>query len=279
MKNIVTLLLVFLLCSTVMAIDYNVPWADSIPIIDGNLVAGEWDDAFTVVLDTNIVSNGGTVRDFFPDDLADLSATIYVKWDADNLYLAARVYDQSLNWLQDAPGPFNDQDTLQVCFNLLNDPNAQIFEDAAIYDIVPQTADSAGPALYKHDGSLYSLPNASLDGQELADGYIVELSIPWSDFGGYDAVVGDKHGIGFILVDYDNGYETTMFDYQGSITDIAGWNALLLVSENGCGSWGIPYGDINFDCRVNFEDFSLMAADWLNCTDPTDDSCSDARVL
>jgi hypothetical protein len=37
-----------------------------------------------------------------------------------------------------------------------------------------------------------------------------------------------------------------------------------------CGDLEHPYprSDVNKDCRVNFTDFALMAAEWLNCTSP-----------
>ena len=31
---------------------------------------------------------------------------------------------------------------------------------------------------------------------------------------------------------------------------------------------GYPVGDLNFDCRVNFVDFSILAIHWLECTLP-----------
>jgi len=32
-------------------------------------------------------------------------------------------------------------------------------------------------------------------------------------------------------------------------------------------------GDINADCRVNLEDFALLAADWMRCNNPADSNC------
>ena len=32
-------------------------------------------------------------------------------------------------------------------------------------------------------------------------------------------------------------------------------------------------GDINRDCRVNLEDFAIMAAQWARCNDPSDFTC------
>jgi len=37
---------------------------------------------------------------------------------------------------------------------------------------------------------------------------------------------------------------------------------------NDCGFWGIKQGDKNGDCYVDFDDFAIVSADWMDCTHP-----------
>ncbi|MFI4911859.1 MAG: sugar-binding protein [Sedimentisphaeraceae bacterium JB056] len=272
---------VLVLASLCLGVNYNIPIATDAPTIDGD-ISSQWADAysFSIVYPDIITSpNEGSLRDFVPDNAADFSADIYMKWDFSNLYLGARVYDQSLSFLQYYPGPFNSQDVFQMCFNLLNNPDAVSQANAPIYDFAVSDANDNGPFIYKHEGELYSLPNAAIGGAILADGYTLEIAIPWSDFDGYQVSPGDVHGIGFIVVDYDSdNYETTMFDYGlngvTGIGTVSGWNTITLLGVDDCGLWGIAPGDVNKDCNVGLDDFALVAVDWANCTDPVDANCS-----
>jgi hypothetical protein len=267
--------------SILYGVNYTAPITSDVPVIDGD-ISSQWSDAmsFTMAYPDIISSpNEGSVREYVPDNAADLSAVVYLKWDNQNLYVAARVYDQSLSFLQFYPGPYNSQDIFQMCFNLLNNPAAVSLQNAPIYDFAISDANDTGPYIYKHEGSLYSLPNAVIGGVILADGYTLEVKIPWSDFDGYQPTPGDIHGIGFITVDYDqNFYDTTMFDYGKNgttgINIVSGWNTLTLVGDNNCGLWGIAAGDVNKDCRVDLSDYAMVATDWADCTDPANTSCA-----
>lgn len=44
----------------------------------------------------------------------------------------------------------------------------------------------------------------------------------------------------------------------------------VLSPDPRCGDLDHPYplGDVNQDCKVNLEDFALMAANWLTCNSP-----------
>jgi len=50
---------------------------------------------------------------------------------------------------------------------------------------------------------------------------------------------------------------------------------LINPEPNECGDPGTWYvsGDINKDCKVDWQDFSDLAATWLVCTDPNQDNC------
>jgi hypothetical protein len=43
-----------------------------------------------------------------------------------------------------------------------------------------------------------------------------------------------------------------------------------------CGDNGYFQSDLNTDCYVNFEDFAMMALEWLQCTDPAVTGCQEA---
>ena len=45
------------------------------------------------------------------------------------------------------------------------------------------------------------------------------------------------------------------------------------VSRN-CGFWGFSRSDFNLDCYVNLKDFTIFADQWLKCTLPTNESCT-----
>jgi hypothetical protein len=72
------------------------------------------------------------------------------------------------------------------------------------------------------------------------------------------------------------------FEYTFSESEAGGYRLIITVTDEKDGLWpsylavdGLslcnqpPAGDINRDCRVNFDDFSWLATDWLgNCNDP-----------
>ncbi len=77
----------------------------------------------------------------------------------------------------------------------------------------------------------------------------------------------------------DNGVRTETITHKTESDDItfAGRYTMLDVTvidnDGGCGSWGYKTADVNFDCRVDIEDLSIIAASWLKCTDPKNVDC------
>ena len=275
------------LCVPVMAHTYFVPQATSTPAIDGTMSAGEWDDSVLIEMKypevTQSPQDGVLLYGETPLP-ALLSANVYAKWDSDYLYLAYRVFDNDKNWLTFYGAAHNAQDATQLCWNLGNDPNAIYRVEAIIFDFVAQTKDSLGPDIYddRSNQSTDLLPNALIDADaNLADGYLIELALLWSDFNynaGYVPQVGDQHGAGLMLVDYDAGF---IYDVMADFSDegafgssaVYAYHTWTLVSADGCGKWGILPTDYDRDCDVNLTDFSQFAADWMTCTDPNDLSC------
>ncbi len=265
----------FSITAACMAVEYSIPFSTQTVTVDGNINQQEWQDGLQIPMyhPDNVYI---TFND--PNDDADLSGDVYIKWDDNYLYAAARVYDDNLQWLQEAPGPFNSQDAFQICLNPGLNSSAVIFEDAPIYDIVPQDSAGNGPQLYKHDGSYMSLPNALVDGEIYSDGYSVEVAMPWNELE-IQPLPGQNHGISFTLVDFDESgsTDTLMADFSGGITSPNDWNTAVLVDEDGCGSQGIHPADLNYDCVVDLNDWAIFAGEWLVCTDPAIEGCVDAR--
>jgi len=172
------------------------------------------------------------------------SATVYVSWDASNLYISADVInDTTLGYNQPAVGPLNQSDVFQPTFspNNAGGPFAPTGDGTSpvggpiIYDIAVQTSDSAGPSIWGHGPpSASTTAGAVVGGTDNAAGYVVEASIPWTSAmgGAYTPTVGDMHGLSFILVDYDGGNLQALFtDFgNGSITigNASTWNKVTL---------------------------------------------------
>jgi hypothetical protein len=259
-------------CSFVMAVDYSIPAASTAPVIDANSVSGEWDEALSIDISyPEILSGSGTILTATTPSHADISAQVKMMWDSSNLYLFVRVYDEDPTYTKNYPGPYNGQDCFQVCFNLLNDQDATFLADAPIYDFTPQTADQAGASAYKHEMPDYGVNSFELAGKELADGWQMEIAVPFYETFSHFARPGDRHGFGMLLVDYDGSstVENFLADFgngQNTISDITTWNTITLIGADGCGANGRFAGDLNGDCYVNLLDIASIASQWLGST-------------
>ncbi len=269
-------LMVLMSCCNIFARNYNVPQSTASVTIDGTLSAGEWDDAIVVIVeypDIITAPKEGTMRDgtVAPDNAADFSTLIYLKWDSSNLYIAFEVQD-------DIYTVTAGQDEPQLCFNLLNNPSAIYVAQAIVWNLPVQ-------GTINPNGGL--APNASsVLGSVVTGGYIVESKIAWADFASiqsYSPSAGDIHGIGFALQDHENGTREHFFVDFGSgeltMTDPTSWNTITLVNQVdlALGDWGYLSADFDKNGDVNLSDFALIAQQWADCTHPQDENCSDLR--
>lgn len=273
--------LIISICSTVSALNYNIPEAVAIPQIEGILSSGEWNDALEIQMSyPDIITppeEGALIVGTSPT-ASDSSAVWYIKWDADYLYIACVAYDNSMEWVRNFGQAYSGQDTVQMCLNLFNDPQSVFYQEAAIYDFVPQTADNYGADVYRHnlDGLAADI---SIAGTVETDRYIIEVALPWAAHSGdyTSASAGDRHGFGLLIHDLDGGTTKNLMTDFGSGTNVisqpAQWNTITLVKQNGCGEHGIFQGDINQDCYVNIADFAELASQWIHCTDPANTEC------
>lgn len=272
-----------LFCGMVIALNYNVPRTDTAPVIDGNIAAGEWDKAAQILVaypDIVTLPKKGSLNSatFAPDNHEDLSAKWYLMWDHTAIYLACRVYDNQLYWLIERGAGNYSQDGVQFLFNFKKNPAAGYRAEAAVIDFAPRTATNALPDIYKRDPGIYDLPNSAIGSTIFADGYFIEVKLPWSDFDAeYNPTnysVNDPnniHGAGLVHLDYDDVLITgpgssIISDFGGGSynpSDINSWNTITLVESLVCGDLGILHGDFNKDCNVDFLDFSILAQNWF----------------
>ncbi len=271
---------IILLASISMAATVGIPKVSQSPVIDGTLSAGEWAVSYAYTMVYPITTAQGFVDGVIPN-AADLSANVYACWDEDYLYMAFRVYDDSLNWLTAVGAAHNGQDAVQLAFNLLNASNAVYRTNSFIYDFAAQTSGSGGADIYDDRSNIGGdlLPNAAIASTVLADGYIIEVALKWSDFNrmNYSPTIGDRHGAGVMLVDFDSGvYHSLLSDFGASMNDVtnaAAYNTWVLVTADGCGLNGIMAGDFDMDCLIGVSDLTIMAQQWLVCSDPDVTGC------
>ena len=101
-------------------------------------------------------------------------------------------------------------------------------------------------------------------------GLTFNVKLGWGDgFAGYPMPTGQIDVIGIFNQEdptfpYTGGYEIGVVNYDG--------NGSVLTDN--CGLNGYFAGDINKDCMINFEDFAILAADWLKCSNPSYDECT-----
>jgi hypothetical protein len=73
-------------------------------------------------------------------------------------------------------------------------------------------------------------------------------------------------------------YNTSLILVAGSNdANFDGYTTTVQVDDYDCGALGILDFDFNADCTINLSDFATFAASWLDCTDPSDPACADAR--
>ena len=238
---IVILLLVVFPHSARAEITYKVLKASTAPTLDGTISAGEWDNA-------RIIEMSAPMPEGWSTGTETIHTTWYFMWDDNYLHVAGRMYDDTRDFLQSSPGPYNGQDTIQICFNPNNDPAHAFAEGsgvAGIYDLVAQTSDAYGPDVYRHGLANNTVPGALSSGTVETDGWTYEGSIPWSELmvgedTGYTPSAGDVHGLGLIIVSKKSGALTLITDFgngHNTIGTSTTWNLMALIEDLG-GAYG-----------------------------------------
>ncbi len=167
-------LAVLCLCTTAMAINVNrdIPFAATTPVVDGVIGAGEWGDALSwdVVYDDNLLIGGQLIGDP-PDDAADSSYTVSMKWDNTNLYIAGDVKDDAMVWDVDPADGMNDGDLLQLCLATSAAPTT-FLGDMGLYDFAVNVNSSAFE-VYSHSWAEFAVDSGPPTGS-------CQLIISWS---------------------------------------------------------------------------------------------------
>ena len=159
--------------------------------IDGDL--GEWNTSSPVTANTmeQVVRDPGQWT-----DETDCSFEVYVMWSEENLYLAAKVLDDTPFMYREGFPP-DMADSLVVFFS--TDPNAdperteytandfrytQIIDDYDFCNGIDRDmiADNAGFETVGEDGDMQVLEGFECAVAEIEGGYIFECVIPWSNF-------------------------------------------------------------------------------------------------
>ncbi|MCW5859838.1 MAG: DNRLRE domain-containing protein, partial [Caldilineales bacterium] len=166
----------------------DVPRTEIAPTLDGNLQ--EWSAVPTIVLDATTAAFQEGVPPY--PSPADASLRLQLAWDDNNLYLAARVFDDIL----------------------VNDSGAEVWKDDEIETGFDGNHNFTGPDTSDHqftfnpDGRTtdFAVPtplNATI--LPLADGWVVEAVLPLSAFTAEPVTPGKIIGFNFGLRDDDDG--------------------------------------------------------------------------
>ncbi|HEX6304427.1 MAG TPA: sugar-binding protein [Anaerolineales bacterium] len=202
---------------------------DSPPEIDGRFA--DW-DMDTYALD-NVVY-GGERR----NNPADLSGSMMVGWDEDNLYIAVRVRDDT--YVQEESGVFLFRgDSLEVLLD--TDVSVDFYVRSLSADDYQLGISPGSPSLGK-DAEAYLWYPESIEGplsrvrvgtQEVDDGYRVEAAIPWSIFD-LDPEEGMHFGFASSISDNDREGEAVQQSMVSNVptrrlTDPTTWGDLTLI--------------------------------------------------
>jgi hypothetical protein len=66
-------------------------------------------------------------------------------------------------------------------------------------------------------------------------------------------------------------HQVTSTDYNYAIIPIS--TIVVEIQDNECGAWGFLPADLNRDCKIDLNDFAILAATWLQCTQPFMTGC------
>jgi hypothetical protein len=168
------------------------------PVIEGSIQ--EWDkfESFSAFEPTIKKENYTTNT--------DISGTFYSCWDDDNFYFAVQVIDDEFN--QKYTGnQLNKGDSITIVFDTELEEDMQIpFYNSDDYQIDFSPGNFSGT----YSESFMSWPSnapprgAIIASIRLANGYIIEASIPWYNFPNYIPVDGGVLGFTVSIFDTDN---------------------------------------------------------------------------
>ncbi|MBE3114917.1 MAG: hypothetical protein IMZ59_05285 [Actinobacteria bacterium] len=151
----------------------------------------------------------------------DISGTFYSCWDDDNFYFAVQVIDDEFN--QKYTGnQLNKGDSITIVFDTELEEDMQIpFYNSDDYQIDFSPGNFSGT----YSESFMSWPSnapprgAIIASIRLANGYIIEASIPWYNFPNYIPVDGGVLGFTVSIFDTDNLESTELVISSSKVFD------------------------------------------------------------
>ncbi len=220
------------------------------PVLDGVISPGEYATDPIVINNSSMNaagSNAAGTLDFLD---CDSSAVVYMGWDASALHVAARVFDESVEYLTNSPN-LNQTDGIQIALDHMDLGAAGAVgttNGLYIFDLTPGTlANNAVAGFQQH---WPTVPNpfvgATVVSGLATGGYVIEASIPWADFSpAITPAAGAPMNYLAILLDYDGGnHEGALINQAGGWGAIGanagGWRNLTLGGVSGGSSGGDP---------------------------------------
>ena len=222
-----TISLVFtLLCGIQMNArnPYTIPLAVTPPEIDGVMSEDEWKGAYHYQINNQIgyqwssnpsQKEGCTMFDLYMmwyNDPEESGELLDVK--KGGIYIAVKAQDPERGYAYPDGGAFNGADAIQFAIDPFNyqDTNPS---SAYLFDLAPYTASMDpdqpfGPASnYEHwqwNGKIPAQFKMTQEATVTADGYLMEVFIPWSVMHQYEMLpdhgIGTVMGMGFVFMDF-----------------------------------------------------------------------------
>jgi Pyruvate/2-oxoglutarate dehydrogenase complex, dehydrogenase (E1) component, eukaryotic type, alpha subunit len=201
---------------------YSIPNAATAPTIDGTIGTDEWNGALKVDV------SGDKITWVLPQaDGMSVGAGSYIAlmWDADNLYCAANIIDNTYGTQPASGSALNSGDGIQFCFYSSDTATNGDGTSNMFWDFVPRTGtdDASTAESYEHFNFAATtvLPIKSVVN---ANGnYTMEWAIPWSSFAtaaskGYTAAYTGTAGTALII-------DLCVMDHDGNATQALGYTS------------------------------------------------------
>ncbi|MCD4669523.1 MAG: hypothetical protein K8S14_03670 [Actinomycetia bacterium] len=184
------------------------------PLIDGNFA--EWDkfEKFSSFEPTIKKENYSTH--------ADVTGTFSSCWDDDNYYFVIQVVDDVFSQMYTG-NELNKGDSITIVFDTELEEDMQIpfyNSDDFQIDFSPGNFSSILAESYMSWPSNAPPRDVKIASTKLANGYVIEASIPWYNFGSYMPSDGSVIGFTISILDTDNLDTTELVMSSSSVFDI-----------------------------------------------------------
>jgi len=184
------------------------------PLIDGNFA--EWDKF------EKFSSFEPTIKKENYTTHADITGTFSSCWDDDNFYFVIQVVDDVFNQMYTG-NEINKGDSITIVFDTELEEDMQIsFYNSDDYqiDFSPGNFSSIFAESYMSWPSGAPPRDVNISSTKLANGYVLEASIPWYNFINYMPADGSVIGFTISILDTDNLDTTELVISSSSIFDI-----------------------------------------------------------